>query len=332
MRLVSIIVPVYNEEENVAEMYAELSAVADNSGLNTEFVFIDDGSRDSTADRLEELARADSRIRLVRLRRNFGQTAAMAAGFDFAEGDVVVTIDGDLQNDPAEIPRMIAKLDEGYDLVAGWRKNRQDRMLSRKIPSMIANRLISKTTNVELHDYGCTLKVFTKEVAKNLQLYGEMHRFIPAIAAQMGVRIAEIPVNHRPRIHGSTKYGISRTFRVILDLLVVNFFLGYSTRPIHMFGMLGMLSGGLGGLLLSWLSVEKIFFGMAIGNRPLLLLGAMLVLIGLQFVCFGLLAEVLMRTYHESQNKKTYVVRDVVQYASTSPGHGADERQVVNAI
>jgi glycosyltransferase involved in cell wall biosynthesis len=332
MRLVSIIVPVYNEEENVAEMYAELSAVADNSGLNTEFVFIDDGSRDSTADRLEELARTDSRIRLVRLRRNFGQTAAMAAGFDYAEGDVVVTIDGDLQNDPAEIPRMIAKLDEGYDLVAGWRKNRQDRMLSRKIPSMIANRLISKTTNVELHDYGCTLKVFTKEVAKNLQLYGEMHRFIPAIAAQMGVRIAEIPVNHRPRIHGSTKYGISRTFRVILDLLVVNFFLGYSTRPIHMFGMLGMLSGGLGGLLLFWLSVEKIFFGMAIGNRPLLLLGAMLVLIGLQFVCFGLLAEVLMRTYHESQNKKTYVVRDVVQYASTSPGRGGDERQVVNAI
>ena len=202
-------------------------------------------------------------------------------------------------------------MDEGYDLVAGWRKDRQDKMWSRKIPSMIANRIISRTTNVELHDYGCTLKAFKKEVAKGIQLYGEMHRFIPAVAASMGVRIAEIPVKHRPRIHGTSKYGISRTFRVILDLLTVRFFLGFATRPLHMFGTFGMLSGGLGALMLSVLSFEKIFLNMAIGNRPMLLISVMLILIGLQFFCFGILAEVLVRTYHESQNKKTYSVREV---------------------
>lgn len=312
-RLISLVIPLYNEEGNVEQLYHEISRVAEASSLNAEFVFIDDGSKDNTVKNLWEIAGHDPRTKIVCLRRNFGQTAAMAAGFDHADGDIVITLDGDLQNDPVEIPRLIAKIDEGYDLVAGWRKDRQDKMLSRKIPSMLANRLISKTTNVQLHDYGCTLKAFTKEVAKGLQLYGEMHRFIPALAAQMGVKIAEIPVKHRPRIHGTSKYGISRTFRVLLDLLTVRFFLGFATRPLHMFGGLGFISGGLGSFLLAMLTFQRLVMHMPIGNRPLLLISVMLILIGLQFFCFGILAEVLARTYHESQNKKTYVVRNVLQ-------------------
>lgn len=312
-RLISLVIPLYNEEGNVEQLYHEISRVVDSADLNAEFVFIDDGSKDNTVKNLWEIAGHDPRTRIVCLRRNFGQTAAMAAGFDHAEGDIVITLDGDLQNDPVEIPKLIAKIDEGYDLVAGWRKDRQDKMLSRKIPSMLANRLISKTTNVQLHDYGCTLKAFTKEVAKGLQLYGEMHRFIPALAAQMGVKIAEVPVKHRPRIHGTSKYGISRTFRVLLDLLTVRFFLGFATRPLHMFGALGFASGGLGTFLLTMLTFQRFVLHMPIGNRPLLLISVMLILIGLQFFCFGILAEVLARTYHESQNKKTYVVRNVLE-------------------
>ena len=312
-RLISLVIPLYNEEGNVEQLYNEITRVVDDANLKAEFVFIDDGSKDKTVENLWAIAGNDPRTRIVCLRRNFGQTAAMAAGFDHAEGEIVITLDGDLQNDPVEIPKLIAKIDEGYDLVAGWRKDRQDKMMSRKIPSMLANRLISKTTNVELHDYGCTLKAFTKEVAKGLQLYGEMHRFIPALAAQMGVRIAEVPVKHRPRIHGTSKYGISRTFRVLLDLLTVRFFLGFSTRPLHMVGALGMASGGLGSFLLVMLTFQRLVMHMPIGNRPMLLISVMLILIGLQFFCFGILAEVLARTYHESQNKKTYVVRSVLQ-------------------
>lgn len=311
MSLVSIIVPLYNEEENVVRVYDELSEVIDRNRLNAEFIFVNDGSRDKTAENLKEAAANDRRVRLVNFRRNFGQTAAMQAGFDHSKGDIVVTLDGDLQNDPAEIPKMIDKLEEGYDLVAGWRKDRQDAVVSRKIPSMIANWIISKTTQVQLHDYGCTLKVMRGEVARKLSLYGEMHRFIPALAAEMGVRIAEVPVNHRPRIYGESKYGISRTIRVILDLLTVKFFLGFSTRPLHMFGFLGMLASGIGGLLLGSLFIQKVLFDISLANRPLLLLSTMLVLVGLQFVCFGLLAEILVRTYHESQDKKIYSVREV---------------------
>ena len=319
-RLISLVIPLYNEEGNVDQLYNEISRVVEASNLNAEFVFVDDGSKDNTVENLYSIAGHDPRAKIVCLRRNFGQTAAMAAGFDHADGDIVITLDGDLQNDPIEIPKLIAKIDEGYDLVAGWRKDRQDKMLSRKIPSMLANRLISKTTNVQLHDYGCTLKAFTKEVAKGLQLYGEMHRFIPALAAQMGVRIAEVPVRHRPRIHGTSKYGISRTFRVLLDLLTVRFFLGFATRPLHMFGALGFASGGLGTFLLAMLTFQRFFMHMPIGNRPMLLISVMLILIGLQFFCFGILAEVLARTYHESQNKKTYVVRKVLQQTVTRPG------------
>ncbi len=313
MSLVSIVVPLYNEEDNVEALYQELCSVAAAASLNCQFVFVNDGSADETISRLMATAGDDERVLLVNFRRNFGQTAAMAAGFDFADGDIIVTMDGDLQNDPAEIPNMIAKLEEGYDMVAGWRKNRQDKFLSRKLPSMIANRIISSTTNVRLHDYGCTLKVMRAEVAKNIQLYGEMHRFIPALAAELGVKVAEVPVNHRPRIAGTSKYGISRTFRVLLDLLTVKFFLGFSTRPLHMFGMLGMGTGAVGVLILMWLAFERLVLELPIGGRPMLLLGFMLVLIGLQFICFGLLAEVQVRTYHESQNKKIYTVREILR-------------------
>jgi glycosyltransferase involved in cell wall biosynthesis len=311
MGLVSIVVPLYNEVENVADMYRELTDVLFGANLNYEIVFVDDGSTDGTADALLRAADGDPAVVLVQFRRNFGQTAAMAAGFDYASGDAIVTIDGDLQNDPAEIPRMLAKLEEGYDMVAGWRKNRQDRALSRKLPSLIANRIISKTTRVQLHDYGCTLKVIRSDIAKKLNLYGEMHRFIPALAAELGVRIAEVPVNHRPRTRGTSKYGISRTFRVLLDLLTVKFFLGFSTRPLHMFGILSFLCGGLGALLGTYITYQRLFLGVPLGTRPLFLLAAMLVLVGLQFLCFGLLAEVLVRTYHESQDKKIYTVRNV---------------------
>lgn len=281
--------------------------------LNCEFIFVDDGSSDATVERLRSITSQDARAIIVELRRNFGQTAAMAAGFDYATGDVIATLDGDLQNDPAEIPRMIHKLEEGFDLVAGWRKHRQDKMLSRRLPSMLANRLISKLTKVRLHDYGCTLKVFRADVAKNINLYGEMHRFIPAVAAQMGIRMAELAVHHRPRLHGSSKYGISRTFRVLLDLLTVFFFLSFSTRPLHMFGALGIASSGAGGLLLMVMTLQRAIWEIPMGNRPMLLLGVMLVLLGLQFLCFGLLAEIMVRTYHESQGKKIYAVRQVLR-------------------
>jgi glycosyltransferase involved in cell wall biosynthesis len=313
MSLISVVVPLYNEVENIDDLYGELTRTLGAAGLNYEVIFVDDGSKDGTAARLLQISKGDPRVVLVEFRRNFGQTAAMAAGFDHASGDVVVTIDGDLQNDPAEIPQMLQKLDEGYDMVAGWRKHRKDKALSRKLPSWIANKIISKTTNVQLHDYGCTLKVIRADVAKNLSMYGEMHRFIPALAAELGVKIAEVPVNHRPRLRGTSKYGISRTFRVILDLMTVKFFLGFSTRPLHMFGLFGFLSGGLGGLLLSYLTFERLFLGVPLGTRPLFMLAVMLMLVGLQFLCFGLLAEILVRTYHESQNKKIYTVRRVVR-------------------
>ena len=314
-KLVSMVIPLYNEEDNVEALYQELCALVDRSGLRAEFVFVNDGSKDKTVERLTEVVEGDSRVVLVNFRRNFGQTAAMAAGFDFATGDYIVTLDGDLQNDPAEVPAMIRKLEEeDLDLVAGWRKHRKDKMISRKIPSMIANKIISKITKVNLHDYGCTLKVMKSEVAKNIQLYGEMHRFIPALAAELGVKFVEFPVNHRPRVAGVSKYGISRTFRVILDLLTVKFFLGYSTRPLHLFGMLGLSTGGVGFLTMGVLIFQRLFMSTPLSNRPLLLLSSLLVLVGLQFLCFGLLAEILVRTYHESQNKKIYAVREIVRF------------------
>jgi glycosyltransferase involved in cell wall biosynthesis len=311
MQGISVVIPVYNEEENVAEGFCEITAVLEKMGRPYEVIYVDDGSRDSTVERLVQCAGQDSHFKLLQLRRNFGQTAAMAAGFDHTQYDIVVALDGDLQNDPAEIPAMVAKLEEGYDLVAGWRKARRDKFLSRRLPSMIANRVISYSTNVALHDYGCTLKVMTGEIARGLRLYGEMHRFIPALANEMGARIVEVPVNHRERKYGKSKYGISRTIRVILDLITVKFLLGYSKRPIHLFGLVGIGSSLLGGLILAVLTYQRLFMHTPMGNRPMLALGVMLVIIGLQFLVFGLLAEVLARTYYESQSKKTYVVRRI---------------------
>jgi glycosyltransferase involved in cell wall biosynthesis len=311
MRGISVVIPVYNEEDNVAEGFKEVSQVLSSMNRPYEIIYVDDGSRDRTVARLLECGGNDPRLQLVQLRRNFGQTAAMAAGFDHTQYEIVVALDGDLQNDPAEIPQMVAKLDEGFDLVAGWRKARKDKFISRKLPSMLANRLISWATGVRLHDYGCTLKVMTGEIARGLRLYGEMHRFIPALANEMGAKIVEVPVNHRERKYGTSKYGISRTIRVVLDLITVKFLLGYSKRPIHLFGLVGVTSALAGVAILAGMTYQRFFEHQPMGNRPLLTLGVMMVIIGLQFLVFGLLAEVLARTYYESQSKKIYVVRRV---------------------
>jgi len=308
---ISVVVPVYNEQENVALSYQELRQVLEGLGRPFEIIFVDDGSSDLTVKNLLAAAEGDPELRLIEFRRNFGQTAAMAAGFEHTRYSVVVALDGDLQNDPREIPQMIEKLDQGYDLVAGWRKDRKDRMISRRLPSMIANRLISWSTGVRLHDYGCTLKVMRGDIARSIKLYGEMHRFIPALAAERGAKIAEVPVNHRARRFGNSKYGISRTIRVLLDLLTVKFLLGYSKRPIHFFGTIGLASGGIGMLTLAYVIYQRLFLAIPMGSRPLSLLAVMCVLIGLQFLVFGLLAEVLARTYYESQDKPIYVVRKI---------------------
>jgi glycosyltransferase involved in cell wall biosynthesis len=311
MNGVSVVIPVYNEEENVRESYQELSGILSNIGYQYEMIFVDDGSNDSTVKNLLEAGLGDPNLRVIEFRRNFGQTAAMAAGFRHTKFDIVVALDGDLQNDPAEIPRMIMKLEEGFDLVAGWRKERKDKYISRRLPSMIANRLISFFTNVRLHDYGCTLKVMRGDIARGIRLYGEMHRFIPALAYERGAKIVEIPVKHRERRFGKSKYGISRTLRVVLDLMTVKFLLGFSKRPIHLFGTLGLGSGGLGALMLLNAIIQRMIFGIPMGNRPMMVLGVMLVLMGLQFLMFGLLAEVMTRTYYESQNKEIYVIRRI---------------------
>ena len=309
---ISVVIPFLNEEPNLQPLCEELSAALDPTGKEYELVFIDDGSIDKGVEVLEGLRANIPQIRVVSLRRNFGQTAAMAAGLDFSTGEVVVTIDADRQNDPADIPAMIAKLEEGYDLVCGWRHKRKDAAIMRKLPSKIANRLIAKTTGVVLNDYGCTLKAMTKTIAKKITLYGEMHRFIPAVASAVGVKIAEVKVNHRARVAGESKYGISRTFRVILDLVTVKFLLKYSSRPIHFFGMPGLALTTIGGLGLSYLVFGKLLFGMSIGDRPLLMLSILLLILGVQFVLFGLIGEMQTRIYHESQDKPVYYVRETI--------------------
>ena len=309
----SIVIPVYNEEENVEPLIAEIEAALATLGKSYEIVIVDDGSKDATFNKLKTIHQRLAQLKVVRLKRNFGQTAALAAGLAQARGAVVILMDGDAQNDPADIPALLRKLDEGNDLVAGWRHNRQDPFLNRRLPSMIANRLISFTTHVKLHDYGCTLKAMRQDVAKNLRLYGEMHRFIPAIAYERGARIAELKVNHRPRLRGTSKYGITRTLRVVLDLLTVKFLSSYSTRPSHVFGPIGLGSGLLGFAIGLYLTGQKIFYGQAIGGRPLLLLGILLIFIGFQFITMGLLGEMLARTYHESQDRPVYVVGEILE-------------------
>jgi glycosyltransferase involved in cell wall biosynthesis len=309
----SIVIPVRDEAPSLEELHRELSETLRAWGRSYEIIIVDDGSTDDSFAILSRLQAADSRLRVVRFRRNFGQTAAFSAGFAYARGRLIATSDGDLQNDPRDIPMLVAKLESGFDVVCGWRRKRKDALLSRRVPSMVANRLISWATGVRLHDYGCSLKVFRAEVVKPLKLYGEMHRFLPAIASEQGVAIAEVEVNHRPRRHGSSKYGISRTVRVILDLLTVKFLLSYSTRPLQIFGMVGLPLGLLGGAIIAWLAYVRLFGNQSIADRPLLLFGILLVFTGVQLVTLGLLAEMLARTYHESQDKPTYVVREVLE-------------------
>jgi glycosyltransferase involved in cell wall biosynthesis len=307
---VSIVVPLYNEEENVAVLHEQLKAVL--SGLDTgwEIIYVDDGSGDDTLGILEGIQKGNENVVVLSLRRNFGQTAAFAAGFDFARGDVVITMDGDLQNDPKDIPKMLAAM-KGYDLVSGWRKNRQDPFLSRRFPSMIANWLISWVTGVKLHDYGCSLKAYKKDVIKNLRLYGEMHRFIPAMASWYGVKMTEIETTHHPRLRGKSKYGISRTLKVILDLITVKFLQSFSTKPIQFFGPMGVIFGLAGFCISGYLAFQKLLLGIAIGGRPLLLLGVLLIIVGIQFVGMGLLGEMIVRVYHESQKKPIYALKKI---------------------
>jgi glycosyltransferase involved in cell wall biosynthesis len=307
---ISVVIPVFDEAENVADLHRELTASLEAHGRPYEVLFVDDGSRDATLARLVEIEAGDPRVRVLRLRRNFGQTAAFSAGFDHARGDVVVTSDGDLQNDPADIPRLLARLDEGYDMVCGWRRARHD-AASRKVPSWFANRLISWATGVRLHDYGCSLKAMRSEVVSNLRLYGEMHRFIPAVASWMGVTLAEMPVKHRPRTRGSSKYGLGRILRVLLDLFTVKFLVAYGTRPAHFFGLLGLGFGFAGVAIWAYLSFLHFFRDTAVGSRPLLHVGTMLFVTAVILVSFGLVAELLVRVYHESQGKPTYVVKEL---------------------
>jgi len=306
----SVVIPLYNEAQSIEPLYEELSAALAGIGRTYEVIIVDDGSRDESYERLRAVHERDARWQVIRFRRNFGQTAGFSAGFAAARGEIVVTSDADLQNDPRDIPKLLDKMAEGYDIVSGWRMNRKEPFLSRRLPSMMANRMISGTTGVVLHDYGCSLKAYHKEVVKGVRLYGELHRFIPALASWMGVRVAEVPVNDRARRFGSSKYGIGRTLRVFLDLITVRFLLGYSTRPLHVFGGLGLAMGGLGALIGLYLTFVKLVLGQSIGERPLLLLAVLLVILGVQMVSIGLLAEMVMRIYHEAQNKPIYAIRE----------------------
>jgi glycosyltransferase involved in cell wall biosynthesis len=313
----TVVIPIRNEAQSLDELYQELVAALTAYRAPFEIVMVDDGSTDESFSIMARLQALDPRVRIIRFRRNFGQTAAFAAGFKYARGRVIVTSDGDLQNDPRDIPRMLDTLESGYDIVCGWRKDRKDAFLSRLLPSMLANRLISWATGVRLHDYGCSLKAYRAEVVKPLKLYGEMHRFLPAIASEHGVTIHEVVVNHRARRHGTSNYGISRTVRVILDLLTVKFLMSYSTRPLQIFGLVGLTMGSLGTLIAAYFAAIRLMgvLGLmpdqSIGNRPLLLFGILLIFTGVQLLTLGLLAELIARTYHESQDKPTYSIREV---------------------
>ncbi len=314
---VSIVIPVYNEHENLADLATQVEHAMAPAGVAWELICVDDGSRDGSDRMLAELAESRPWLRPLYLNRNYGQSTAMQAGFDAARGATLITLDGDLQNDPADIPRLLQELDARpeIDILSGWRRARQDRTLTRKIPSRIANALISRVTGVHLHDYGCSLKLYRREALANVKIYGELHRFIPALAGQFGARVMELPVNHRARTRGKSKYGIDRTVRVLLDLLWVKFLLRFLHRPMHAFGGTGMAMLVPGLLLLAWLSGLKLFTGAEIGHRPLLFLGMMLTLMGVQFIGLGLLGEMLTRIYHEPAGQKQYVLREAPRKA-----------------
>jgi len=308
---VSVVIPIYNEEQNIEILYEKLKDALNDQPFSYELLFVDDGSNDNSLNILKDIQKSDKNVIVISFRKNFGQTAAFSAGFDYASGDVVVTIDGDLQNDPMDIPKLVAMMDE-YDIVSGWRKDRKDPFLSRRLPSQIANKLISLVTGVKLHDYGCSLKAYRKDVVSNIHLYGEMHRFIPAVASQYGVKIAEVVTTHHPRLYGKSKYGISRTFKVLLDLIMIKFFQTFFTKPLRAFGPIGLGSFFVGLLLAIKLTVEKLFWGKDIGGRPLLILSVLLIIVGFQLIAMGILGEFLVRIYFEGQNKKTYYVKEVL--------------------
>ncbi|MEO1763244.1 MAG: glycosyltransferase family 2 protein [Cyanobacteria bacterium J06629_18] len=309
---VSVVVPVHNEVESLPHLLSAISSTLIESNLSYEIICVDDGSSDGSVQLLKEEAQSRTDLRSIILRRNYGQTAAMAAGFYHARGRAIVTLDADLQNDPVDIPMLLAKLDEGYDLVNGWRKNRQDAAVTRLLPSKIANWLIRRITSVNVHDYGCSLKAYRSELVADMNLYGELHRFLPALAYIEGARITEMPVRHHPRRFGSSKYGLGRTFRVVMDLFTIAFMKKFLNRPMHVFGLWGLIFMISGGVMSTYLTWEKLVLGQDIGDRPLLILAVLLLVTGVQLFCFGLLAELLMRTYHESQGRPIYRVREVV--------------------
>ncbi len=319
----SLVIPVYNEVENLRRLVDEIHKAIDPTGYDYEIVLVNDGSSDGSTALMGELHEEDPRVVVINFRRNHGQTAAFRAGFDHSIGDIVVTLDADLQNPPSDIPTLLKKMEEGYDVVNGWRENRQDGYLLRLLPSKIANGLIARSTGVKLRDRGCSLRAFRRHVVQELNLYGEMHRFIPELVNNAGFSMAEVPVSHRAREAGESKYGISRTFRVLVDLITVLFLRNYADRPMHLFGMVAMLSGGVGGAIGVWLSLRKIWFGIVdgwvgfnayeIGNRPMLLLAILLIIIAIQFLAMGLLAELLVRTYYESQDKPYYTVKEILR-------------------
>ncbi|NPA32170.1 MAG: glycosyltransferase family 2 protein [Aquificae bacterium] len=310
--MISVVIPAYNEEKNIPILYEKLKRVLDALGEDYEIIVVDDGSTDKTPEVLKELAKKDPRLKVIRFRRNYGQTAAIYAGFEHAKGDVIITMDADLQNDPEDIPRLLEKLSEGYDIVSGWRKDRKDPFLSRKLPSKIANWVISRVTGVPLHDYGCTLKAYRSEIAKRYRLYGDMHRFLPALAKRFGAKITEIPVKHHPRLYGKSKYGIDRTIRVILDIFLIKFLNEYITRPLYVFGGIGFILFGLGVLFGLYLTFLKLFMGQDIGHRPLLILSVLLILSGIQLISTGIIAELIVRTYYETRGEKPYIIEETI--------------------
>ena len=317
----SVVIPLYNEEGNVAPLYVKLTQVMTGLEEPYEIIFVDDGSKDRTGEALSEIYQNDSRVSIVSLRRNFGQTAALKAGFDVARGGIIISLDGDLQHDPEEIPRFIAKMEEGYDIVSGWRAQRRDTWLTRRVPSRIANWMMAQLSGVPLRDFGTTFKAYRREIIQNIQLYGELHRFIPALASWSGARITEIPIKNPPRQSGKSNYGLSRTLHVFLDLLSTKFLLDYSTRPLHFFGFFGLLAAGSGTLLGSFLLFEKFFMHERIAQNGILVLVAMLIFTGIQLLCLGLASELLSRTYYESQKKPTYATREIRKHEprSTQP-------------
>jgi glycosyltransferase involved in cell wall biosynthesis len=321
----SVVIPLYNEEESIGPLYEELSSALNSLDRTYEVIIVDDGSKDASYARLKEVHERDPRWKIIRFRRNYGQTAGLSAGFEAAQGDIVITQDADLQNDPRDIPKLLDKMEEGYDIVSGWRKDRKEPFFSRRLPSMTANWLISRSTGVMLHDYGCTLKAYRSVVIKNIRLYGELHRFIPAVASSIGVNVTEVPVNDRARRFGKSKYGIMRTFRVMLDLITVRFILSYSTRPLQIFGGAGLVMGAAGILIGLYLTYVKLILGQNIGDRPMLILAVLLIILAVQMISIGLVAEIVVRTYHESQHKPIYMVRE-------SLGVEAAESQPIPAI